>query len=78
MNVNVSTTDFFAGLIYLAIGLAVYMWIGAFAVFTWASPWVYIYMLLWPFIVIWQFLFWVIIGIVAVACLIAIWVISFD
>lgn len=54
--------------IYLAIGLAIYMWLGlpAGAVFSWAEPWLYIYALLWPFVVLWAFLKW---AIIAVACI---------
>lgn len=55
--------------IYLAIGLAVYMWLGidAGVAFSWASPWLYIYALLWPFVLFLEFLYWLIIAIVVVA-----------
>ena len=52
--------------IYLALGLAVYMWLGTFDVFSWVNPDVYIYMFLWPFILFFKALFWVVIVVVVV------------
>lgn len=52
--------------IYLGLGLGVYMLLGTFGVFVWADPMVYVYMLLWPFILIWTFLKWAFIAAILV------------
>lgn len=54
-------------LIYLALGLAVYMWLGDYTVFMWTDPWVFVYMLLWPLILFFKALYWALIIVAAVA-----------
>ena len=61
---------------YLAIGLAAYLWLSDVS-FSWASPWVYIYMVLWPFILFFKFFWYIalfILGIFAfgVACIVVV------
>lgn len=53
-----------AVLCYLAIGLLLYLLFGVepSATFTWADPWLWIYMVLWPFCAI----FWIIIFVIAI------------
>ena len=59
-------TSLLGAAIYLGLGLGVYMLLGSFGVFAWADPMVYVYMLLWPFVLLWEFLKWVfIIGVIA-------------
>lgn len=45
----------------LVIGLLVYLLLGDYQVFSWADPWLYIYMLFWPFVLLFKFLFWALI-----------------
>jgi len=61
--------------VYLALGLAVYMWLGidAGVVFSWAEPWLYIYGLLWPFILLYYFLKWAMIAVVLIGAGFFIW-----
>lgn len=44
--------------IYIAIGMLVFM---IFHTFDWTDQWLYIYMALWPFILLFKFLFWILI-----------------
>ncbi len=55
----------FGYVFYLAIGLAVYMWLGidAMADFSWSDPWLYVYMCLWPFVLIWAVFWYILIGV---------------
>ena len=60
---------------YLAIGLLVYLWLGTYAVFGWVDPWLYVYMVFWPFILIWNVFLWILLcaAIVGVMLLFAWW-----
>lgn len=68
----------FVGLtVYLAIGILSYLWFGEYEVFTWTDPWLYVYVGLWPFLLI----FWgglIVIGIVAVIALCAVLLDSYE
>lgn len=52
--------------VYLGLGLLVYLWLGVYMEFSWTDPWVYVYMALWPFVLFFKALFWVIIIVVAI------------
>lgn len=48
-------------IVYLGIGLLVYVLLYTPIVFTWSDPWLYIIIALWPFALIWNFfviIFW--------------------
>lgn len=68
----------FVGLtVYLAIGILSYLWFGEYEVFTWTDPWLYVYIGLWPFLLI----FWggvLMLGIVAVIALCAVLLDSYE
>jgi len=49
---------FISGAVYLGIGILVYLILGAWSVFTWSDPWLYVYMALWPFIIMWNLFIW--------------------
>lgn len=59
-------TSILCAAVYLALGLGVFLLIGDFTVFTWADPWLYVYGLLWPFILMYHFLKWAVIAIVLI------------
>lgn len=40
------------------LGLVSYLVIGDYTIFTWADPWLYVYMLFWPAVWVWFFFFW--------------------
>jgi len=64
---NIQIKGLIATAMYFALGLISYLLIGEFTIFTWADPWVYIYMAFWPFIWFWVFLIWALI--IAGVCL---------
>lgn len=47
--------------IYAALGIVTYLILGTFSIFTWADPWLYVYMALWPLVWIWTFFVWAVI-----------------
>ena len=64
---NKRTNGIIGGAIYLALGLLVYLWLGTYSMFGWADPWIYIYMALWPIVIIWKaFVLFLIIAIIVV------------
>lgn len=65
MTINIS------GLASLIIGLLAYLWLGDYTVFSWADPWLYVYMVFWPFILIYYFFLWV--AGIAIVCGIVYW-----
>jgi len=72
---TIQIKGFVSSAMYLVLGLISYMMIGEYTVFTWVDPWLYVYMVFWPFIWIWVFLFWfaIIVGVCFVAYLIGEW-----
>ena len=50
-----------SGALWLCLGLLVYLWLGDYTVFSWSDPWLYIYMVLWPFPLLFNFVIWAII-----------------
>lgn len=62
---------------YLAIGLAVYMLMYAPAVFSWTNPWLFVVIVLWPFALAWEVLWWIVAFVVIVA-IIALFIILGD
>lgn len=45
-------------IVYLMIGLAVYLIFYAPEPFSWANPWLYVVTVLWPLALAWKFLVW--------------------
>lgn len=73
MTLQIKTNTFIATAMYFILGLLSYLLIGEYSVFVWSDPWIYIYMVFWPFIWIWVFVVWVliigvVIGIIFFAC----------
>jgi len=63
-------------IVYLGIGLLVYMLIYAPDVFTWSDPWLYIIAAIWPFMLAWEFIviiFWIALAVCAVIAVCAIY-----
>lgn len=55
---------------YLVVGLLIYLGLGEYAVFSWVDPWLYVYMVFWPLVLIFEFIFWaVVIGVPVVLAL---------
>lgn len=52
---NIQIKGIAGAIIYLGIGLLVYMLIYAPDVIVWSNPWVYIISALWPFALAWEF-----------------------
>lgn len=44
----------FGTLVYMALGLLVYLWLGEFTVFSWQDPWVFVYLMFWPIVLVWN------------------------
>jgi len=65
---TIQIKGFVSSAMYLVLGLISYMMIGEYTIFTWTDPWLYVYMVFWPFIWLWIFLFWF--AIIAALCLI--------
>jgi len=68
MTINIK--GFAATAVYFGIGLLVYLLLYAPDVFVWSNPWVYIVTVLWPFALLWEFLYilmWIVIIVIVVA-----------
>lgn len=58
----------FVTLVYLFFGYIVGLWLAAPGLFsatvsltTWSNIWVYVWLLFWPFMLLWHFIIWVLI-----------------
>lgn len=60
MNVSINIS----GVGYLIIGLVMYLWFGEFTVFSWADPWLYVYAMFWPLVLIYNIAYWMLIVVV--------------
>lgn len=54
MDLKISFGTFFGMIVYLTIGLLLYMVLYLPEVFTWNDPWIFIIMVLWPFAIMWE------------------------
>ena len=50
---------------YIALGLAVYMWLGNYETFSWTAPLLYVYMALWPLMLLLEVMYLILIGVAA-------------
>ena len=56
-----TTTIRISGLAYLVIGVLVYIVLGDYTVLSWADPWIAVYAVFWPIVLILKALLWILI-----------------
>lgn len=62
---------FIGGFIYLAFGLGVYMWLVNYETFSWTAPLLYVYMALWPLMLLLEVMYLILIGVAAFVAVLA-------
>lgn len=70
---NIKISGLLGACVWLGFGLLSYIMIGEYSVFMWADPWVYVYMVFWPFIWAWTIFWWALAVVIVIVLVIVLW-----